>query len=785
MNQKPILLFVLFLSSISFAAALECSVSQTACNQPGEAIILCLSDQANAHAELPQSIGGVQSCSNYQWKLCCKDMFVSNDCRADNQIAWLAAPTNSHAAQSSGSTYSIPVCVNGLRETTCSTSSFSGSTCVLSFSSKTNAHIASCDESSYKNRVYCAVNSDNDKDGYAANIDCDDDNKNVNPAAEEIGDGLDNDCDGLIDGDDSDLLLLPKGWYQVSTELDKDQFGSYTAEGVEVKTLETGQNVFTLTDSGRKGLLSKKIKIEKGKEYVARGVLSCEGTIQLVFDDTVAEEEESGFLGFLLGVDLVNSATGKDSLSVVANSGEAEYAALFVDVKGENCEVRDLQIDLKGKIQPVEYNDAVQPRSLPIEPTTTFAAAACCPQNTCWNGFSCVENMRDQTFLSEIITEKTVYQCIDGNWVFRAKLYDWNNEEFGSCPNEGQCFVLSSQKDASPEAKASDFYSGKYPLCVNNGEYIFDHYCHEGNWVTRTQLAAEYLLKAAPSTDFTLYCTNPRDALVSLENQDQFVLGDPVGVVSGQAGGLLAVDKPQPTRICFPDLTESGKMLVDDADNTCINNVCLLQDTDGTIAFATTLNEDVNDVTGSFVQALGISPENFAQSCSGEGEYKTCVINGIDGEIYYSPTLNALIYSKDGVSFDPGMFETIISFFTKLFGGAVDETTLIIPANKAVPFIYLSKSGDKSAQAFVEDNGRDAAGNHNLTLVANYSGFKTPICLFVNHLAAPSSAGQGVLGELAGQSGFVCVDKDEIQEIVATKDVGYLWPQLTGRLRVE
>lgn len=782
MKLKLTLYLVLFLLSISFATALECSVAQTACNQPGEAVILCLSDQTNAHAELPQTIGGVQSCPNYQWKLCCKDAFVSNTCTNDNQVAWLADPTNSHAALNSDSTYSIPVCVNGLRETTCSTSSFSGSECVISFSSETNAHIAGCGESAYKNRIYCAVNSDGDGDGYAANIDCDDNSKSVNPTAEEIGDGLDNDCDGLVDGDDSDLLLLPKGWYQVSADLDKDQFGSYTSQGVEVTTLDTGQNVFTLTDSGRKGLLSKKIKIEKNKEYVARATLSCEGTIQLVFDDTVAQEGESGFFGF--GADLVNSVTGDGSLSVIANSGEAGSAALFVNIKGKDCQVSDLQLDLKGKVQPVEYNDAIQPRALPIDPTTAFAAAACCPQNTCWNGFSCVENMRDQTFLSEIVTEKAVYQCIDGNWVFRAKLYDWNNQEFGSCPNEGQCFVLSSQKDASPEAKASDFYSGKYPLCVNTGDYIFDHYCNDGNWVTRTQFAAQQLLKAAPSSDFTLYCTTPQDALVSLDNQDQFVLGEPTGVVSGQAGGLLAEEKPQPTRICFPDLTESGKVLVDDAENTCINNVCLLQDTDGTLAFATTLNRDVNDVTGSFVQALGISPENFAQFCSGDEDYKTCVINGIEGEIYYSPKLNALIYSKDGLSFDPGLFESIVLFFKKLFGGNV-ETISLVPADKAVPFIYLLQQGDKTAQAFVEDYGKDAVGERNQTLLANYSGFKTPICMFVSHLATPSSAGQGVLGGLAGQSGFVCVDKDGTQEVVATKDVGYLWPQLTGRLRIE
>ncbi len=779
MNLKLFFPIVLFVLSFSLAAALECSVTQNACSQPGEALILCLSDQSNAHTELPQSINGVTRCPNYEWKLCCKDSFVSNECSGNyKEIAWLKDATNSHTAMEKDNAYGIPICLSGLREVKCESSSFSGSTCLLSFSDKTNAHISGC-EGEYTNKIYCSITSDIDTDGYSANIDCDDDNKDIRPDAVEIGDGVDNDCNGKIDGDDPSMLNFPKGWYQVSAAADKDKFSSYTAQGVEVKMLETGQRVFTITDSSRKGLLSQKIKIEKNKDYVARITSSCEATLQLVFDDTVAEKEKGGFFSFLFGQDLINSVTGKESISVIANSKEAEYAAIFIDVKEKDCQLSDPQLDLKGKVQPVEYNDAIQPNSLPVDLATPFPAAACCSRDTCWNGFTCVENMKDNTFIAESVTEKAVYRCVDGNWVFRAQLYDWNHQEFGSCPNEGQCFVLSSQKDASAEAKPNDFYEGKYPLCVNNGEYIFDHFCSDGNWVSRTQFGAEQLLKSTQDNDFTLYCTNPEGALVHLDNQDQFVLGDIAAVGGEQAGGLLGLQKKTPTRLCFPNLGENGKALIDDSENTCVNNVCLLEDKDGTISFATTLNKDVADPTSSFVKALGISPENFLSFCSGDGEYKTCVVEGISGEIYYSPTLNALIYSKEGLTFEPSLLEKIGSFFKSLFGGK-EESITVIPADKAVPQMYLLKKGDKTIQAFVERTGKQ-----NETLKANYSGFKTPICTFVEHLSSPTGEGQGVLGQLAGKSTFVCTTVDGTQNVFAEEEISYLWPQLTGKLRVE
>ncbi len=63
---------------------------------------------------------------------------------------------------------------------------------------------------------------DADGDGFPAGEDCDDSNAEVNTGAIEVCDGIDNDCDGLLD-DDDDPVSGRSNWYQ---DLDGDGFGN-------------------------------------------------------------------------------------------------------------------------------------------------------------------------------------------------------------------------------------------------------------------------------------------------------------------------------------------------------------------------------------------------------------------------------------------------------------------------------------------------------------------------------------------------------------------------------
>jgi hypothetical protein len=79
-------------------------------------------------------------------------------------------------------------------------------------------------------QVDLSLLDDQDQDGHPAETDCDDDNAAVHPAADEICDGLDNDCDGFIDAADDDATGLLLGFI----DADGDGFGATEVDGCDL-----------------------------------------------------------------------------------------------------------------------------------------------------------------------------------------------------------------------------------------------------------------------------------------------------------------------------------------------------------------------------------------------------------------------------------------------------------------------------------------------------------------------------------------------------------------------
>jgi hypothetical protein len=86
---------------------------------------------------------------------------------------------------------------------------------------------------------------DTDEDGYIAEEDCDDNNPNIHPDAEEICNGVDDDCDELID--DADDSLNPNSssdWYR---DADNDGYGD---ESDQIHTCEKPDGYVEESESG-------------------------------------------------------------------------------------------------------------------------------------------------------------------------------------------------------------------------------------------------------------------------------------------------------------------------------------------------------------------------------------------------------------------------------------------------------------------------------------------------------------------------------------------------------
>ncbi len=417
------------------------------------------------------------------------------------------------------------------------------------------------------------------------------------------------------------------------------------------------------------------------------------------------------------------------------------------------------------------------------------AGLSCCPQNYCWNGYACVAPMESITYLAEHISEGRDYRCINGEWKHLPVKYDWNEQQWGFCEQEEQCFVLSSTEGASIENTAQSFYEGEYPTCINDTEYILDNLCEQGNWTSRTKFVASKLLEVGETDEYVLYCTNYRQALVEMDNRENYIGGEFSQVqesTSTLAETLLGPAEQESFFTCFDQILDpEGRRLVRDKDNTCVNNVCVLQFKEGgdfKVAFATTLNKNLTS-EDSFLLALNVPQDQLNQVCTGSEGFVQCDLAGLDipGNLWYSPELNAVIYGKEGIQLDPNLLERIRDWFRNFFGvpsELSDEATFLSQARNFRE-LYLSHKSGKEVRAMQEILGSKQ------TLTAEYARFQTPVCDYIRTLRLPPEVEAELLETLSEREKVSCSSVNETQRVEIIAGLDFFWPQLTANLRTE
>ncbi|MBI2668786.1 hypothetical protein HYX14_03005 [Candidatus Woesearchaeota archaeon] len=426
------------------------------------------------------------------------------------------------------------------------------------------------------------------------------------------------------------------------------------------------------------------------------------------------------------------------------------------------------------------------------EGPTTRSGASCCPDNFCWNGFACAEDMSANTNIFEELPDKTRFRCIKGEWRYLPLKYDWKGEKSGFCEIESQCFVLASSEGGDAAAKAADAYQSKgtFPTCINDREYIFDHYCDQGNWTSRTKFIAQSLLSSIGENEHIIYCAPYKQAFVEYGFDEKYIAGS-LPAVSSQLpllGETLSGGSATKTiNTCF----NTPSSLVPAEENTCINAVCVAAYKKGGQTrkiLATSLNKATDDAD-SFLKALDLQPAKLNELCPGEKLFNKCSgnIGENSGEIWYSEKLQGLAYSEESFDLvDPfqasagfaGFFQSFLAFWNDFLGieKPIKEQEFLMQAANAHKF-YLLKWGDKKVLAVQQtvEGGKER-------IAAEYQGFTTPLCDYADQRERPIQP--ELLEEVTTGKEYQCSSDASKQRFATDENAEFWWPQLTGSLRV-
>ncbi|MEM3483943.1 MAG: hypothetical protein QXW00_04355 [Candidatus Woesearchaeota archaeon] len=273
----------------------------------------------------------------------------------------------------------------------------------------------------------------------------------------------------------------------------------------------------------------------------------------------------------------------------------------------------------------------------------------------------------------------------------------------GCCLEASQCLVDPSG-NLSRNGNVSAYFSNDKPRCVNSGQFILDHYCDDGNWVTRTSLVAaallNYTLKNSIS-NYTLFCDNYSYAL----NYYSY----------------------NPAANYF-----SGRCYYNGFQIPCTNSFCVLEystPTEKRVILGTALNWQLNNQNySSMLEIINKSNSFCNNALSGGNAYKKCQ----DSTTWYNPELQTIIFSKTEFNFEPTgasyIINAIVSFLKRIlnsiFGREENPTPEYSPLNS--DRIYLASIDGKRVEGTIQN------WQGSISLNIKYSKFKTDMCSIIN-----------------------------------------------------
>ena len=217
------------------------------------------------------------------------------------------------------------------------------------------------------------------------------------------------------------------------------------------------------------------------------------------------------------------------------------------------------------------------------------------------------------------------------------------------------------------------------------------------------------------------------------------------------------------------------------------------------VLFATTLNTPF-DSANSFITVLANNPPAVDVACpAGDKDFVPCDFGpNLDGNIWYSRKLNALIYARDDINLEGTLGSRFLDWLRSLFGveGGLSSEEAFVKNAHDFKDVYLSSFG--SGNSLQKVRGVKEIFATQRTLIVEYENFDTPVCEYTPEGRIPIAGFDTNVWQAAeGTAKIVCTvdNTTHIQRVEAVPDsteellgdsntpLDILFPQLTGKLR--
>lgn len=422
----------------------------------------------------------------------------------------------------------------------------------------------------------------------------------------------------------------------------------------------------------------------------------------------------------------------------------------------------------------------------------------CCKELQCWNGTSCIDNMRYNQK-----PPQNGYRCIDGTWTDSEPKYTWDYVIEGYCPQDTQCLVSTDVGEGSSGGATFDdlstynYYNGSpIPSCINDSDYLFDvlgpisnakeHLCEQGNWTTRTKYAALSMLDIIGGSgfgndDYTLYCDDYNEGLnlYTYGIPDMPMTADLYFEKSYSACSIASSSVPCANKVCilkydFNDRNEPGER----ASN---------------VVFATSLNGKLNESEYWFTDVFGI--DNTSCTYDGEDGFTRCDGDNEVADVWYNDKYQLLLASKDPIAISSSItwWDKFLSTLGQIWSEIMHNILAFGPTdtsgfdidynfiNKTIDFdkIYLAKSGSNRIFALWQTVYEKEYGVFRSYVIVELHGIETDLCDSLNITEAYSCT------EYQGRYYITTAAITADQAEYPIGNIFDAWPYLTKELRPE